>query len=232
MPHPRDGQHQHDGRQRQPRGCPGRRARIKAGAAENRLDGLVGGIDRAAGPAGLEDDGRPVPHRVVSGQQEAGRTGDREGDGGRSGGPPVAAAQEEQHEHCRGQLHRGGEADQHAARPAHRGRQAVQRYQRHQRHVDLAVVQRVPHRFKEQRYRQQPANRPPRSRLRSGGGTEEHPQHQGGQGDAGQRDHRAVHGQRRQRERRQQHRGDRGIAEREPRAAAGRRQGAVEIPAV
>jgi hypothetical protein len=227
-PHAVPGQHEDHGGGSQPRGRPGRRARIEPGAGEDTLDRLVGAEQRAPWPAGLDDDGRPVPHRIVPVQREAGRGAGRERDGGRRGGPPVAAAQEEQHERRGGQLHRGGETDERAARPARPGEQAVRRDQRHQQDVDLTVVQRVPHRFEQQRCRQQPPNQPPGSGPRAV--PEEQPQHHRGQRDAGEREQRARDGHRHERERRQRHGGDRGIAERKPHAAARQRQHPVQVP--
>src|SRR6266581_8372520 len=52
---PYQDQYHHEGRQRQPRGRFGRGARIEPGADEERLDGLVGGVDEAAWPARSEE---------------------------------------------------------------------------------------------------------------------------------------------------------------------------------
>ena len=79
---------------------------------------------------------------------------------GHSCGPVVASEQEEQHERRGSQLHRGGQADQHAARPARFNGQAVQGHQGHQHDVDLAVGQLAAQRLEQQRRRQQPGRRP------------------------------------------------------------------------
>ncbi len=231
MPHA-EARHQHDqGRQRQPDGQAERAVQVEPGPGQDRLQALVGGGGRVADPVRLEDGRGPVAHRVVSGHHEPGQ-----GDGGvrhpgHGCGPAVAAEQEEQHERRGGQLHRGGQAGQRAARPARRHGQAVQGDQGHQQDVDLAVVQGAAHRLEQQRRRQQPAHRPQRPRGRPGQAAQEHLQHHGEQRDAGHGEQRAGDGHRQQRQRRQHDRRDRRVGERQLHPLD-HRDLPVQIPAV
>jgi hypothetical protein len=159
-PHTAARHHHDDGRQRQPGGHPGRGVRVEPGAGQDRHDGLVGRCGRAADPAGLEDVRAPVARRVAPGRREPGGGGGGEGKPGHGGGPVVAPEQEEQHERRGRQLHRGGHAGQHAARPAWFNGQAVQGHQGHQHDVDLAVGQLAAQRLEQQRRRQQPGHSP------------------------------------------------------------------------
>jgi len=167
----------------------------------------------------------------VPGQREPGGGGGGEGKPGRGRGPVVAAEQEEQHERRGSQLHRGGHAGQHAARPAWFNGQAVQGHQGHQHDVDLAVGQFAAQRLEQQRRRQQPGRSPhQRRRGRPGQAAPEHGQHHGGQRDAAHGEYRAGRGHRQQRQRRQHHRRDRRVRERQPQPP-GDQDLPVQIPA-
>ena len=227
--HAAAGRHDHGRRQSQPQHGARRRVRVEAGPRDDPQDGLVRGIGRGTRPAGLEEDRRPVLRRVPPREQEARPRARGERNRGRQRGPPVPPQQEEQHERRGRELYRGRDAGQRPARPPRRTDEAVGRHERHERDVDLPVVERVPHRLKQQRGRQQPGDRVP---PRHPGGPEEDPKHQGHQGDGHQRAQDAGRLHREERQRRQDHGGEGRVAERELRPAGGAREQSVEVPAV